>query len=56
MHIGRQAIHGFYTASRAPTGEAEIVTLRALGHEVAFFWKLTVDLGEAARCASTSSA
>jgi steroid delta-isomerase len=45
VHIGRQAIHGFYSAV-PPNGATEVVTLRALGHEAAFFWKLTVDLGE----------
>jgi len=46
VHIGRQAIHGFY--SNIPTGEnaTDIVTLRALTNEVAFYWALTVNLGE----------
>jgi steroid delta-isomerase len=45
VHIGREAIRGFY--SMVPTGDnaAELFTLRALGHEAAFFWALTVDLG-----------
>jgi steroid delta-isomerase len=45
VHIGRQSIHGFY--SKIPTGDngAELFTLRALGHEAAFYWALTVDLG-----------
>lgn len=42
VHIGRQAIHGFYQGLAGTDGSAEIVTLRALGHEVAFFWKLTI--------------
>ncbi|MDT5177813.1 MAG: steroid Delta-isomerase [Mycobacterium sp.] len=46
VHIGRQAILGFYQGLTGTKGETEIVTLRALGHEVAYFWKLTVDLGE----------
>jgi steroid delta-isomerase len=29
--------------------ETEVVTLRALGHEAAFLWRLTVDLGEGAK-------
>jgi steroid delta-isomerase len=47
IHIGRQAIHGFFSAVAAG-GQfgTEVVTLRALGHEAAFFWRLTVDLGE----------
>ncbi len=46
VHIGRQAIRGFY--SKIPTGDngAEVFTLRALGHEAAFYWALTLDLGE----------
>ena len=32
------------TRSKAP--RTDVVTLRALGNEVAFFWALTVDLGE----------
>ena len=47
VHIGRQAIRGFYSsASRTPSSETEVVTLRALGNEAAFFWRLTVDLGD----------
>ena len=49
IHIGRQAIHGFYSGLAGTTGTTEVVTLRALGHEVAYFWKLTVDLGETAK-------
>jgi steroid Delta-isomerase len=47
VHIGRQAIRGFYSNVESVKSEAEIVTLRAAGHEAAFFWALTVDLGEA---------
>ena len=46
VHIGRQAVHGFYAGLAGTKGKAEVVTLRALGHEAAFFWTLTVDLGE----------
>ena len=46
MHIGRQAIHGFYSNVPGTNNETEVVTLRALGNEVAFFWRLIVDLGE----------
>jgi steroid delta-isomerase len=49
VHIGRQAIHGFYEGLAGTSGTTEVVTLRALGHEVAYFWKLTVDLGEGAK-------
>ena len=46
VHIGRQAIHGFYSNMPGTNNETEVVTLRALGNEVAFFWRLIVDLGE----------
>jgi steroid delta-isomerase len=46
VHIGRQAIHGFYSNVPGTNNETEVVTLRALGNEAAFFWRLTVDLGE----------
>jgi steroid Delta-isomerase len=46
VHIGRQAIRGFYVNVESVKSEAEIVTLRTAGHEAAFFWALTVDLGE----------
>ena len=54
IHIGRQAIHGFYSAMAAGGRfEPEVVTLRALGHEAAFFWRLMVDRRRCGRCAST---
>ncbi|MCP9270695.1 nuclear transport factor 2 family protein [Mycolicibacterium arenosum] len=46
IHIGREAIRGFYGALPTTGAEAEIFTLRTLGHEAAFFWALTIDLGE----------
>jgi steroid delta-isomerase len=46
VHIGRQAIRGFYSQIPDTEKKAEVITLRALGHEVAFFWALTIDLGE----------
>jgi steroid delta-isomerase len=46
VHIGRQAIHGFYSNVPGTNNETEVVTLRALGNEVAFFWRLIVDVGE----------
>jgi steroid delta-isomerase len=46
VHIGRQAVRGFYENLAGVKAVAEVVTLRALGHEAAFFWNLTVDLGE----------
>ncbi|WP_123025485.1 nuclear transport factor 2 family protein [Mycolicibacterium stellerae] len=45
VHIGREAIRGFYSA--IPTGDnaAELYTLRSLGQEAAFYWALTLELG-----------
>jgi len=47
VHIGREAIRGFYSglAGRGQF-ETEVVTLRALGHEAAFFWRLTMKVGD----------
>ncbi len=45
VHIGRQAIRGFYANIENVKGSTEIYTLRALGHEVAYFWKLSLDFG-----------
>src|SRR5688572_30238192 len=46
VHIGREAIRGFY--SKVPTGNnsTEVFTLRALGNEVAWYWALTLELGD----------
>jgi steroid delta-isomerase len=49
VHIGRQAILGFYSGVLGAKAETEIVTLRALGHEAAYLWTLTIDLGEGGR-------
>jgi steroid delta-isomerase len=46
VHIGRQSIRGFYDGLPTNGASAELVTLRALGNEVAFFWALVIDLGE----------
>ncbi len=46
VHIGRQAIRGFYDSLPTNGATYDVVTLRALGNEVAFFWSLTIDLGE----------
>ncbi|MGO4446274.1 nuclear transport factor 2 family protein [Mycobacterium sp. 2YAF39] len=46
VHIGRQAVRGFYDALPTTGAEADLVTLRALGNEVAFFWALIINLGE----------
>jgi steroid delta-isomerase len=45
VHIGRQAIHGFYSNIENMKRKSELVTLRVGGHEAAYFWNLTVDFG-----------
>jgi steroid Delta-isomerase len=45
VHIGRQAIRGFYNNVENVKAQPEVITLRALGNEAAFFWTLTVDFG-----------
>jgi steroid Delta-isomerase len=47
VHIGHEAIRRFYAGLAAGGAfETEVVTLRALGHEVAFFWRLTMKSGD----------
>lgn len=46
VHIGRQAVRGFYTNVESVQCETELQTLRALGHEAAFHWTLTVTFGD----------
>ncbi|MUL66680.1 steroid delta-isomerase [Mycobacterium sp. CBMA 234] len=43
VHIGRQVIHGFYSNIAGTKNSHELHTLRACGHEAAFFWSLTVN-------------
>jgi steroid delta-isomerase len=45
VHIGRQAIHGFYSAVDNVERECELVTLRVCGNEAAFQFRLTVVAG-----------
>ncbi|GAY19127.1 nuclear transport factor 2 family protein [Mycobacterium sp. shizuoka-1] len=42
VHIGRQAIEGFYKAVEGAGLEAELLSFRAGGHEAAFVFALTV--------------
>jgi steroid delta-isomerase len=49
VHIGRQAIRGFYSKVINGPSETAIVTLRALSNEVAFLWNLTVSLDDAGK-------
>jgi steroid delta-isomerase len=46
VHIGRQAIHGFYSAVDDVQRECELVSLRVAGSEAAFQFRLTVIAGE----------
>ncbi len=46
VHIGRQAIRGFYAAVSDAQRECELVTLRVAGNEAAFQLRLTVTAGE----------
>ena len=46
VHIGRQAIHGFYSAVNDVQRECELMSLRVAGNEAAFQFRLTVTAGE----------
>jgi steroid Delta-isomerase len=46
VHIGRQAIRGFFSATDGLERECELVTLRVAGNEAAFHFRLTVIAGE----------
>ena len=46
VHIGRQAIHGFYAAIDSLRRECELVSLRVAGNEAAFLFRLTVHAGD----------
>lgn len=42
VHIGRQAIHGFYKNIESLPRQTELTTLRVAGHEAAFLFAITV--------------
>jgi len=46
LRRGRDAVHEFYAAIESLGKQAELVTLRSAGNEVAFWWRLTVDAGD----------
>jgi steroid delta-isomerase len=46
VHIGRQAIRGFYTTLDSLDRECDLVTLRVAGNEAAFQLRLTVTAGD----------
>jgi steroid Delta-isomerase len=43
---GRGAVHEFYAAIENLSKETELVTLRAAGNEIAFWWRMTVNAGD----------
>ena len=43
---GRDAVHEFYAAIENLDKKTELVALKAVGNEVAFLWRLTIDMGE----------
>jgi len=45
VHIGRQAIHGFYANLEGMKRKSEMLSLRVNGNEAAYYWRLTVELG-----------
>ena len=45
VHIGRQAVRGFYGTLENVKAQTEVLTLRALGNEAAFHWTLSIDFG-----------
>lgn len=45
VHIGTNAIRGFYSAVAGVERECELVTLRVSGHEAAFHFRLTIGAG-----------
>jgi steroid Delta-isomerase len=46
VHIGRQAIQGFYAQAQSVERECELVSLRVAGNEAAFQFRLTVTAGD----------
>lgn len=46
VHIGRQAISGFYKLMESAERQAELLSLRVGGHEAAFSFALTVTIGD----------
>ncbi len=49
VHIGRQAIAGFYRNIESIPRETEMLALRVCGHEAAFMFAITVGAGEGTR-------
>jgi len=47
VHIGRQAIAGFYKATEGVEVETELLSFRSGGHEAAFVFAINVKAGDA---------
>ncbi len=47
VHIGRQAIRGFYSTVANLERDCELVTLRVAGNQAAFHFRLTLTTGDA---------
>lgn len=48
VHIGREAIRGFYSTLDNLERACELVTLRVAGNEAAFHFRLTITAGDSA--------
>jgi steroid Delta-isomerase len=46
VHIGRQAIRGFYTSIENISPQTELLTLRVCGNEAAFLFAMTIEAGD----------
>ncbi|HET9875594.1 MAG TPA: nuclear transport factor 2 family protein [Mycobacterium sp.] len=46
VHVGRQAIRGFYATLDKLQRDADLVTLRVAGNEAAFHFRLTMTAGD----------
>ncbi len=45
VHIGSEAIRGFYSMIPKGDNATDLFTLRTLGQEAAFHWALTIEMG-----------
>jgi steroid Delta-isomerase len=46
VHIGRRAIAGFYQTTAGVDATTELLTFRAGGHEAAFVFAITIEVGD----------
>jgi steroid delta-isomerase len=56
VHIGHQAIRGFYTNIESLPRRTELITLRVAGHEAAFLFAITVGSSPSTSWSSTARA